>query len=220
MLERLPNQYVTVRLATGELRRIAWAFIARIDGDPVPLVPKTRVAFRADHEEAMLEEYVNGEWVSLCRTPCKGEVRQGETLRVGGPKVVPSDPFKVTPGRQQMQIDADAASRSQRIWGVVLGVGGGGILLIGSSLFAIGASNDGQVEQNGETRYLTDSERRDFRATGGVMMVVGAAAGITGLIMLLQQTEVRVSKQLPSARPKRATAKAKGLQLTANGFRF
>ncbi|MNC95064.1 hypothetical protein D3C83_120810 [compost metagenome] len=52
------------------------------------------------------------------------------------------------------------------------------------------------------------------------MMVVGAAAGITGLIMLLQETEVRVSKHLPGVRPKRATAKAKGIQLTASGFRF
>ena len=218
LVEKIPGQYVTLKLPTGEFRRILWPSVVRIDGD-VSVRPKTHVRFRADHDGAELEQYLNGGgWVSLCKTPCKGWVTQGTALRVGGPKIQPSEPFKVPPGREQMQIDADAKTKSKRIWGAVLGVGGGGVFLIGSSIFTLGVANDATATENGQARELTDRERRNLRITGAVMMGAGAAVGITGLVMLLNsESEAKISKH---ALPAKRRAASPGVRLTPAGLVF
>ena len=219
LVEKVPGQYVTVKLATGEFRRIVWDSVVRIDGD-VAARSKTYVRFHANDDGAELEEFAaSGDWVSLCRTPCEGWVTQGQALRVGGPKVQPSDPFQVPLGREQLRVDADAKARSKRIWGVVTAVGGGGLFLVGSSFLTVGAASNATVQDsNGMTRPLTDSERRNFRTAGGVMMGLGAAVGITGLVLLLNsQTEVQVAKR---SVPGRRRAAAGGPRLTLRGLEF
>ena len=223
LVEKLPGQYVAVKVATGETRRIAWQYIARIDGDPAnPPRPKTFVRFKADHPGATLEEYVgNGDWATLCKSPCEGWVTQGETLRVGGSKILPSESFPVPAGREQMKVDATVGTKKQQMWGAILGVGGAGFLTIGGSVLLVGLAPNSRVDQNdGTQRELTDTERRNFKIAGGTMMVIGAGLGIAGLSMLLgNETEAKVAGA--TGAPRAASLKLPGgLRLGRRGFEF
>jgi hypothetical protein len=217
IVERIPGQYVTVRLATGEYRRVAWNFIARVDGPGAELFagPKVSVRFQADDERAALQKYLgSGNWARICLTPCSGQVSADATYRVGGEGLISSEPFRLRPPPKATRVEAEVHTRARRVGGAILGVGGGGLALMGLSFYAVGAAGS-YDNNNGQTQTLTPDEQRGFKTAGGVMMALGVAAGVAGLVLLLNSSsEAHVSKT------RSALKLGKNLRLGPAGLQF
>lgn len=213
LVEKMPGHYVTVLLPTGESRRIAWSFIAEMDGETLT-GPQTTVRFSADDPRATLQKGGGGGFFDACKAPCAGRVSASGVYRVGGDGIRPSDPFRLPSGRDSVSIDAKTASKSTTVVGAIMGVGGGFLAYVGGMLYLLGSSNDTRITDDGQDRYLTPEERENMQTAGGALFVTGAVVGTVGLVMLLKQTEVTTSQ-----RPKPRTAKP-GVRLTARGLVF
>jgi hypothetical protein len=228
MVEKIPGQYVTLRLATGEDRRIAWWFIQSLigpDGTDQITGPQVAIDFRADDDRAKLQKLgKDGEWFDACQTPCRGRVSATGTYRVGGDGIRLSESFKLT--GDAMRIDASVGTRGRTVGGAILAIGGGAVAYVGALVFLLGAA-EAASRGDDTSRPLTDDERSDLRTVGGVMFLAGAGAGIGGLLMLLNnQTEVTFSHG-PAGRPAargpasgRAISLGRGFYLTDRGLAF
>ncbi len=123
LVEKLPGRYVTLHLATGEYRRIAWQYIAKMTGPDATAsdVPKVAMRFEADSPSAAIEKYV-GAWRSVCLTPCDGKLTLGASYRVGGHGIRPSEPFRLPKSGKKLKIDANVGTEGSTIAGALLGM--------------------------------------------------------------------------------------------------
>ncbi len=203
LVEKLPGQYVTLRLATGEFRKIAWAAIARIQ-QHAPRAGastgsaggvKTLVRFDASNPDAALEKYV-GSWQEVCLAPCEGEISEDGAYRIGGKGIRVSEPFTLPHGARRVVVHASVGTDGRSALGAILAIGGGVGAYIGALawLFSLGTVGD-QGGRDGSS---------SGRTTGEVFLVGGLAVGITGFVILMNNgTDVSVNpgRGSASARP-------------------
>lgn len=154
---------------------------------------EVQVEVRADHESARLERLRHRNWEPVCTVPCSEPIDPQYSYRIAGPRLIPSQPFRLNPDRPQATVDAEVGTRSGRVVGAILGVGGGIVFVNGLGLFLGGlllsSSDDPDAEDVGST----------LTVAGGVTLGIGAAAGITGLVLMLDNWETDVSiARLPS----------------------
>jgi hypothetical protein len=211
--------------------KILWADVAKI-GDTATAsaaaqapVQESAVRFDGDSRHSALQRLAaNGDWTNVCLTPCQGTVPARGLYRVGGSGIRSSEPFRLPKG-QHVHIRADTATRGSAVLGGIMAVGGSTIAFIGLNVLIIGLAADSTYENDGTP--FTDSERSSLSTVGGVMLGVGAVAGIVGLVMIVNnRTEVRVE---PSSSARRSPhhglsgpriALTSGLSLTARGLEF
>jgi hypothetical protein len=231
-VERVPGQYVTVRLSTGEHRRVRWDFIASIGSGTAgaPIVPaRTRVYFSADDEGAVLEKRgADGEWFAVCRTPCAGEVSPAGLYRVTGSGLTTSEPFRLSRSAPATRVDVEVGTKGRAVLGAVLAIGGGAAAYVGLIVFSTAGLVEGGSDPDEE---LSDSEQSRRTTTGAVMMVGGGAAAIAGLVLLLNNrttVDLKAVSSQATARARRRVASTdlfaipltKDIQLTPRGLVF
>lgn len=229
MVEKIPGQYVTLRLATGEQRRIAWWFIQSLigpDGTDQITGPQVAIDFRADDDRAKLQKLgKDGEWFDACQSPCRGRVSATGIYRVGGDGIRRSESFKLT--HDGTRIDASVGTTGRTVGGAILGIGGGAVAYVGLIMLLVGASTEPQTSSGGPSRPLTNDERSDLMTVGSLMLLGGAGAGVGGLLILLNnQTDVTFSQgraarpAAPGASAGRAISLGRGFYLTERGLAF
>jgi hypothetical protein len=230
LIEKIPGQYVTLRLPNGEPRRIMWWFIESLigpDGQNQIVGPVVKVQFRADDERAALQKLGrDGEWFDACLAPCNGAVSATGTYRVAGDGIRASESFKLPPDK--VRIEAEVGTRGRTVGGAILAIGGGVIAYVGAIVFLVGLSTNAQSERDGSSRVLSDEERDNLRTTGGLMVLGGGGAAVGGLFMLLNnKTDVQVLHD-PSGAARNGSATQEsvgirlspGLYLTERGLAF
>jgi hypothetical protein len=218
LVEKIPGQYVTVLLATGEPRRIAWNAIARITGAEAEEVPsqKTVVRFEADDSRAQLEKFV-GAWQPVCSTPCEGPLSLDGSFRIGGDGIKASEPFTLLADGRAVKINANVGTNGRAVLGGFLAIGGGIVAYVGALAFLLGAA----VNTTDSGDVGTTSHDSSLRTSGGVVALAGAAAGITGLVILLNdKTDVHVTRGAGSARMPPRLKLAGPFELGSDGIRF
>jgi hypothetical protein len=223
LVEKIPGQYVALRLPSGEQRQIAWWFIRSLigpDGTDEIAGPAVTVEFSADDDRAALQKLgSDGEWFDACKSPCRGRVSTTGIYRVGGDGIRSSESFKIT--EQGSRIDASVGTTGRAVGGAILGVGGGIVAYVGAIVFVVGSAGASERTNDG-TRPLTDEESRNLRTVGGLMFLGGAAAGVGGLVMLLNnRTEVSVSHGSGrQSSGRNAIPLGRGFFLTERGLAF
>ncbi|HEX7600530.1 MAG TPA: hypothetical protein VF316_02950 [Polyangiaceae bacterium] len=121
VLER-PDDYVSMRLADGNVAVIRWSEIEKIDHGtlfkpaapppkPVPVAPRSNDARTDVHLDGAstltLEQQDDREWREVCHAPCDVRLLSDATYRIRSDGTRTSRPFKLSPrgGRALLQLD-------------------------------------------------------------------------------------------------------------------
>lgn len=167
IVELAPQQHVTLQLATGELRTIPWADIARStfvspaaapptaapSASPPPPAPTPTAApdavhleLRGDRSDLWLEarrRFTDDPWTIACRAPCARAVQVSDlSLRIAGPGIRPSNPFFIDGRGGHEVLVAQTGSAETHAWGQRSLVGGIGIGLAGGAAYGLGKVGD------------------------------------------------------------------------------
>jgi hypothetical protein len=205
VVERIPGQYITVQLVTGEVRRIAWDQIASEAAAsatapapvpaPAPRGPVVRVRFQPDSDRAQLERAVaEGKWESVCEGACQTNLDTASVYRVGGRGVRKSEPFRLPSDRPSLGIEADVGRTSSVVWGVIFIAGGAGSGLLGLVMLSATSWDQG----------YNNNDENELAALGLVFTLGGAAAIVGGILMVSNgRTDVNLA-----GRPKLPTSLA------------
>ncbi len=235
LVERIPGDHVTIRLATGEFRRLPWSDVvsesaveppSELPMRAAPRGPVVHVAVTANREGATLlriaavgqelgwrRRAIFELYDPVCTAPCEADVPARGRYRVRGDGMVQSAAFHLPQGEPRVGLQVNGGSLAGVVLGVVMmGVGitamgiGGVFMLVGASERA---PNDGSGTE-----------------TGGAI-TLGAGAGLTGLglyLVLANQTDVRTDHGQELARDGRVNgptaARGSGIHWLPNGFAF
>jgi hypothetical protein len=112
----------------------------------------------------------------VCTAPCDVLVETTGTYRVGGPSSIPTDGFRLVPGRENV-IKASLGSRLQRGAGKMLTYVGVPVTLLGGIFWSVGAHSEDSVACAGCVNF-----HQTFVRWGAVLTTAGVvflASGIT-----------------------------------------
>jgi hypothetical protein len=227
IVERVPNDHVTIKLATGETKRFEWKDLDhdslgdRPAREPAETPPKQerragpRVHLEADHADAVLERDVGsasdasgGETRRLfevvCRAPCDSTIPAGSGYRVSGPGRRPSDTFSLT-GAGDHAIRASNGSAAAFKFGGQFALYGTMPLLLGSVLSALPVGDP------------PDGTLASIRRGGHVILGVGIGMIVVGIVFLVAN---RNSVDVDGESVARAKPRSTTFALTPSGFVF
>lgn len=127
LVEKVPNDHITIKLATGEVRTIRWSALApQMQAPPTPPQvvvqvqgtpqapptqgPMTHVAIEADEAGVTLSRVlgygyvqygsttgVMANWQTVCVAPCQADVDTTAMYQITGDGVTPSSTFSMQP---------------------------------------------------------------------------------------------------------------------------
>ncbi len=135
IVELVPNDHVVLKLATGEIKRIAWSSLARPATPAVPDAPPApppeapapngvSFALRSVGRGVSLLRDAGDNWVLVCNAPCEAKLDPTQRYRVGGPGVSSSKSFRVPVGAPPLSIAVSPGDSAARIpGGIFLGLG-------------------------------------------------------------------------------------------------
>jgi hypothetical protein len=214
LVERIPGDHVTLRLVTGEIKRIGDEELAAVEetrsaghGVPVELQP-VQVDLQSTRPEAALiriaslsgglDGRFNGslggqvEGRRECVAPCGLAVAPGRFI-IGGPGLRPSEAFELTGRNRKVRVDAEPGSESRMTGGIVLT--GIAVLsgLVGFAMLEVAA--EGSYDDGSRGAYPDTSSRHPVPAAvlpvSLVLLGLGAVLGIVGVSMAANsQTKV------------------------------
>jgi hypothetical protein len=215
LVERVPGDHLTVKLASGEIKRFAWADIADVatskdkDKPDAPDAKPPTVHVAVDGEAGVLLErrqtaaegwtatvwpgysYVET-WEVVCVAPCKTVVDAASTYRVNGGGVTTSRNFSLPQGREALRLHLVPHSALLHGAGLVMMLSGALVGLAGGSgLIAAPVQSDGAVE----------STLRGLGVVGVVVGVATLAAGIPVWLMTYSTARTDDGKTLGATRP-------------------
>ncbi len=162
LVEKVVNDHVTIKMATGEVKRIEWDDIETKPPPPPPPQKPTKpsgdevdVSFTSDDPKATLQQYVGSGGVTVdyvtpygttlgsgdaelglfrdvCTSACTQRVSSAGRFRVAGEGLIPTDSFTLQKSGPN-QVSASMSSRGKRTAGKVL------TIYTGAPFTAIGA---------------------------------------------------------------------------------
>lgn len=225
LVERVPGEKVVLKLATGEVRVIAWNDIADT-AEPAAQIPKQRVDIQSDHPQTQLQRitgqasgmgYAGGRsvyvafesWENICVAPCTASLDPNGTYRVDAPGMTPSKNFQLpAPTQQPLKLKIQGGSAAMRIGGaysLTFGITG---LLMGAIFLPIGLAAKSDLS--------TSSLPSTFQTIGLVSLGVGTALTALGIyLVVMSGTDVKTESGRELA--KRSPSK---IRLTPQGFAF
>jgi hypothetical protein len=202
IVENLPHDHVTIALPTGEVRRVPWNVVERVETNghgaqsaPAPAAPKegplVKVHISGD-DTVLLDRRPAGQeaWVPACSAPCDEDLPLGDDYRISGPGLRSSSQFRLE-GAPGGRIDVNVNPKTKTSWWVGAGVGGMGLVIDVYALYfvALGAA---MMSQPCSTDYYGTHSCGDDRSAGQglrnvglVMLIPGTVAAIVGGGMML-----------------------------------
>jgi hypothetical protein len=152
-------------------------------------------------------------WARLCFAPCQRQVDPRPAYRIGGPSVLPSEPFYL-PQKSQVALDAEVETKGGRAGWAVLTIGGGGLALVGTMVLLTGALIEAAED---DLANDDDADGGTVMLVGGVMLGGGIAMGVVGLVNLVGgESTVKVTDQHGTP----SVALGEGLELRPEGLVF
>ncbi len=194
LVEMMPGDHASLKLATGQVAVVRWDVIARVERStradtkaPPPAVPTTvqtagagQALVHLDTDKALqIETNVGGrEWRFACEAPCDVALDLDHAYRIVGDGVRTSPPFRIAAARGgRVVLDVSPGSKAGLLGGIVLAsvglpvtVVGGFVVLLAS---AFGASDD-------------------TKRTGWVVFGVGAGSVIGGVLLIVNNAHTTV----------------------------
>ncbi len=168
LVEKVPGDHITIKLATGEIRTIQWGALAPVQQQQQPMMqgppqppqgPVARVQLDADKPGVTLLKvtgfgivhaysaygsatggFMNFE--PVCVAPCQANAEQNAMYRVAGDGVTPTSTFGLPAPAPDGAVHRHVAAGSAgaRVAGIWLTVGGITLLVTGGMLAGLGAA--------------------------------------------------------------------------------
>jgi hypothetical protein len=210
LVERVPDDHLTLRLATGEIKRFAWSEIKtartvqatapRPPPAPAPLpppaAPAARVRLVVDAAGGSLERRAGSTtievgstsgtsevWEMVCLAPCNEAVPIRGEFRVNARGMIPTDPFVLADARD-VTVRGSMGSTWVRTGGKAILPLFGAAAVVGSLLFFASLGNSGS----------------SYRLVGAGVGGVGLVGVLTGVLMwALSGSTARVEPQASAA---------------------
>jgi len=178
LVEKVPGDHITIKLATGEIRTIQWSALAPQVQQPPPAVtapmnvttptgPTTHVAIDADRPGVTLLRVTGlgmvqaatsygtafGSFMSyqpVCVAPCEANVEAGAMYRVGGDGVTPTSTFSLPAPApgRPLLLHVHAGSAGARIGGLWLVITGITFAVTGGTLAGVFAALQNDADSN------------------------------------------------------------------------
>jgi hypothetical protein len=188
LVELVANDHVTIKLATGEVRRFAWADVEKTEEVTTtpppqqPVTPQGVFVELAAPPGALLQHRTGtvaahgrmGEaaiWSDACTAPCQMEV-PGGVYRVGGPSFRGTSEINL-PTSGRVRVDAQLGSASATLGGSLLAIFGGALLGVGVIYGVLG------------TVFATTGTTPASKDLGVTFAAVGGISGAVGLVLLI-----------------------------------
>ena len=217
LVELVPHDHVTLKLATGEVRRFDWANVEKTEevGASAPpsapvqpqgvtvnvAAPSTRTVVLQRRTGSMTVPG-RGEapiWADACTAPCDVAVPSG-IYRLAGPGVAPTGAFDL-PDHGRVRVDGTLGSAGGRVAGFVLATIGGALLITGVVWGVLGIAF-----ATSPINKATSDFAVGYGVVGGVSGGVGLLCLIPGIILLVNNSSHAAVVQLA--------------RLTTTGLRF
>jgi hypothetical protein len=237
LVELVPNDHVTLKLATGEVRRISWSDLApaKAAESPAPAppapppppasppAPEGAVSLTLTSKDARVALYrdTGADWALVCNVPCDTKLDPRARYRIGGRGVTSTDTFHVVPSAPPLALDVKPGSKGAKIAGwITFGVGGA-TALTGALLLATAPSSyDAPLAFGGRGATETIDPGSTQRNVGIGAMVVGGVAAIVGLALVSQGGTSLEGNTLALQNEARASAPRGAFAWRGNGFVF
>jgi hypothetical protein len=227
--ESIPNDHVTLVLATGETRIVPWADVAKIEmgtapgpapASPAPEAPPmhgpTATVHITSPVPVVLDRRPAGTEASVpaCAAPCDAALPVGDTYRVEGAGLRSSGDVTLSarPGARTELVVTPAKKTLRSVGMGIAGLGGlfdvFGIPMLIAGIAQAARScapespNTVYVTQDGSfTRCRQDvADGRDLRTAGIVVTAIGVTASAIGLWLWLKNETTRVEERPAVAR--------------------
>ena len=228
LVERVPGEKIVLKLATGEVRVIAWNDVSHTE-EPAAQIPKQRIDIQSDHPGTQLQRitgqssgmgyaggrsvYVSFEsWENICVAPCTANVDPNGLYRVDAPGMTTSRNFHLPVPSQApsapLKLNVHGGNAGVRLGGAYsLSFGMTG-LLMGAIFLPIGLAMDDKL--------ATSKLPQTFQTIGFVSLGAGAVLTALGIYLLVMSgTDVKTESGQELA--KRSPSK---IRLTPQGFAF
>ncbi len=225
LVEKVPGDHITLKLATGEIRTIRWSALAPQMQTPPPQVtiqqpqqpqgPLTHVTIDGDAPGISLMRVMGFGFVqygsstgsfasyqTVCVAPCQADIDGTAMYQIAGDGITPSATFSVPQGPTHLHVHG--GSLGARLGGVWLVVGGITLAVTGG-IFAgtfAAISTPGQDNTGWIVGGLITAGVGVIMTAFGIPLFTGSATSV------VNDQNVPVAKRAPSIRA------------TANGFVF
>jgi hypothetical protein len=230
ILEIIPNDHATIALATGQNAIVRWDRIDRIEQQPAAPPPppppggqvlvvapppppsgpagSVWVHIETSHEVVLEGQSGSGSWAPACNSPCDAELPLANSYRIAGPGVRTSHDFKIeaSPG-QRVVLNVKTGSKGAFTGGIVLVSVSPAVVLIGFVVFLVGALDNAVTSTctagtDGDTG-CSGGGGGGTEATGGIMMLIGAAGTVAGIVLIATNARTSYNQELlqPGAPP-------------------
>ena len=206
LVERVVNDHVTLKLATGEIKTIPWADIqpAAPSQPPPPSrpadPPSVEISFEADPSRAVLQRYVGSGNVSVdyvtpygvtvgsgdgelslyrdvCSSPCNQRVPADGRYRVAGEGLVATDSFTLHPDEHN-RITASLSSKGKRTAGKYLTITAILPTLVGGILLGVAPAESSVAPCDGCVNL-----QASMYLWGGIIAGVGVTMLTVGIVL-------------------------------------
>lgn len=208
VMEVLPNDHVSVKLADGRTAIIAWSVVHHIEQAAKPAAPATKPAPQAvpqpaapvesetgtvhvkmeGDSDAVLEQDHGGTWAAVCSGACDRDLPLGVSYRITASGAKTSGAFRLlgTPG-DHIVLHLNTASSAAFGGGVTMALVGGLAATIGfwGTLFA---------NSNDQYDYSYQDEHQNSVVPWVVTTLLGAAVGTIGLVMAVSNEKTKVTQ--------------------------
>lgn len=197
LVEKVPGNHITLKLATGEVRRIEWAAIAEQPTQaaqaPATEAPAAvHLTLDSTRANTMLFKLEGGGMVAVstgrgmaygafeqyspvCTAPCEANVDPNGTYKIGG-GITETGTFSLPARSGALALHVNAGSRGMRIGGAWATLLGGSAVLAGGLMLALGfLLTTDTYDNQGNITGTTHS-------TG--LITAGAGVGIGGIALL------------------------------------
>jgi hypothetical protein len=207
LVELVVNDHVTLKLATGEVRRFAWADVDKTEEVKIAAPPHEPAGVFVALEAppgALLQRQTGtiaahgriGEapiWTDACAAPCQMEV-PGGTYRVAGSGFRGTNDL-VLPSDGRVRIDARLGSSGASLAGAILAILGGTAMGVGVVYGVLGIAFVASSSPNPASKDIGVT----FSIIGGVAGAIGLALLIPGVIVVSNNASHAVVVQIARA---------------------
>lgn len=226
IVELVPNDHVTLKLATGELKRIEWADLAAAPAStwssvaaPEQASPEAvPLTLRSSDPRVALFRDTGTDWTLVCNVPCETSLEPTARYRIAGRGISAPAPFRVAPSTRPLVVDVKAGSKGARIGGwITFGVGVAGAMT--GVLLTATAPNSYDVAMPSEGRgaTMTVDPGQTQRGVGIAMLIVG---GITAVVGLASVSQGSTSLEGDTGALRHEASIAPRFEWIPGGFRF